>query len=334
MRNEIIMGLDFGSSKIAAALGRMRRDEEYARQSGEFHIIDAALYDRKPPYGSIDDAHTTASVTSLIYNLSKRIGAVPKRCLVGMSASRFSEGENSKLDFLNSLGIKVKGVMPSPIAAARAILSQDEQRSALLLDIGASGTGTLVYADGAILFFELVPMGGASILRGLSEGLSVGFDIAKKLLLKYGCADASCIDEDEPAVLKDENRKNITLSRRRVCELIEEKFDAIIRQVKERLAQFDKDYSPSSIVVTGGLSQMDEAVEKVERSFNAPTRLGMTKNAAADDISFKGPLYSAAAGLAMACCDEEEGSFIYRQDNKADISNIWSKARFLYNEYF
>ncbi len=78
---------------------------------------------------------------------------------------------------------------------------------------------------------------------------------------------------------------------------------------------------------------MDEALEKAERVFGAPTRLGLVRNIETRDISFKNPVYSAAVGLLMDGCEDED-SFAYRPNKINRLKKILASAKTVYKEYF
>ncbi len=85
-------------------------------------------------------------------------------------------------DVFERAGVKVAGLMHGPLAAANAVLSQEERRLGVgVLDIGEHSTSLVHYWAGSLLNIATVPYGTLYVTTKLSEFLGIRVDIAAEL---------------------------------------------------------------------------------------------------------------------------------------------------------
>ena len=181
--------------------------------------------------------------------------------------------QNVKQAVLNS-GLEILDMIPSPIAAARAVLTEKQKELGVaLLDIGAGITSLAVFEEGSLIHLAILPMGSANITNDIAIGLKTDIDIAERVKIEYG----SCflkgrdikrkinIGEDDPLIF----------SQKFLVKIISDRISEIFEQVNEELKNISKEkLLPAGIVLTGGGAKMHKIVELAKNKIHLPVRLG------------------------------------------------------------
>ncbi|MDR1331559.1 MAG: hypothetical protein LBK07_05585 [Tannerella sp.] len=83
-------------------------------------------------------------------------------------------------------GLKLAGIIVSPVALADMALDADEKQSGcILISLGFGATSVVVYKNGALMYFAVVPFGHQLITKDLSEGLNLNDADAEALKNDY-----------------------------------------------------------------------------------------------------------------------------------------------------
>jgi len=181
--------------------------------------------------------------------------------------------QNVKQAVLNS-ELEILDMIPSPIAAARAVLTgKQKELGVALLDIGAGITSLAVFEEGSLIHLAILPMGSANITNDIAIGLKTGIDMAERVKIEYG----SCflkgrdikrkinIGEDDPLIF----------SQKFLVKIISDRISEIFEQVNEELKNISKEkLLPAGIVLTGGGAKMHKIVELAKNKIHLPVRLG------------------------------------------------------------
>ena len=73
-------------------------------------------------------------------------------------------------------GVQVEALVLSPMAAAQAVLEEEEKRQGIIVaDIGGGTTGIAVFVDGAVFHTSVLPVGGYHLTHDLVAGLRAPF---------------------------------------------------------------------------------------------------------------------------------------------------------------
>ena len=68
--------------------------------------------------------------------------------------------------------LQINDVVPSPLAAAKAVLTpQQKELGVALIDIGAATTSLAVFEEGELLHLAVFPIGSANITNDIAIGL-------------------------------------------------------------------------------------------------------------------------------------------------------------------
>ena len=83
--------------------------------------------------------------------------------------------------------LQINDIVPSPIAAAKAVLTpQQKEVGVALIDIGASTTSLVVFEEGELLHLAIFPIGSENITKDIAIGLKTEMAIAEAIKKQHG----------------------------------------------------------------------------------------------------------------------------------------------------
>jgi len=203
----------------------------------------------------------------------------------------------------NRCGLQVADIVLEPLASAEAVMEEDEKELGVaLVDIGGGTTDIVIFCDGAIVHSAVLPLGGSHITNDIAVGLRTPLEAAEKLKKKYGCAQASLLEEgatmEVPSVGGREPR---ALSRRiLVEEIIEPRVEEIFEHVKKELVRSGYwDSIAAGIVLTGGTTILEGVPEVAEEVLGLPCRRGQPREMGGLIDVVRSPAYATGVGLVL-----------------------------------
>ena len=122
---------------------------------------------------------------------------------------------------------------------------------------------------------------------------------AEEIKIKYACALASLAGENESVKVPSVgDRSDRDLSRQALAEVVEPRYDELFTLVQAELRRSGfEDLIAAGIVLTGGTSKMEGAVDLAEEIFHMPVSLGKPKDISGLADIVRNPIYSTAVGL-------------------------------------
>jgi cell division protein FtsA len=231
---------------------------------------------------------------------------------IGMTATRLEANvhivtgarthNQNVLTCVNKAGIAVQEIVLEQLAAAEAVLTQDEREmGVLLMDIGGGTTDYAVFLEGNVVHTNVLPVGAGHFTSDISVVLRTPMEDAERIKKRYGCALASLITNDDPIEVPTVGgRAPKILSRQELTGILEPRAAEIAKLVYRDLEKvgLDKEIR-SGVVLVGGGAEMEGMVEMVEQVFDQSARKGIPRGfgGLADTVS--GPEWAAAAGLLL-----------------------------------
>lgn len=146
--------------------------------------------------------------------------------------------------------IGIAGFPITTCALADAVLNEAEKRSGcVLVDMGAETTTVAVFRGNLLRHLAVIPLGGASINRDLSN-LQIEDDEAETLKLRYGSAYREEMEDQQPITLQDGR----TVGFDDFSGLVEARMEEIILNVNHQisLSGYDKSLLIGGLIITGG----------------------------------------------------------------------------------
>jgi len=231
---------------------------------------------------------------------------------VGMTATRLEANvhivtgarthNQNILACVNKAGIAVQELVLEQLAAAEAVLTQDEREmGVLLMDVGGGTTDYAVFLEGNVIHTNVLPVGAGHFTSDISVVLRTPMEDAERIKKRYGCALASLIVDDDPIEVPTVGgRAPKILSKQELTGILEPRAAEIAKLVYRDLEKvgLDKEIR-SGVVLVGGGAEMDGMVEMVEQVFDQQARKGVPRGfgGLADTVS--GPEWAAASGLLL-----------------------------------
>lgn len=213
----------------------------------------------------------------------------------------------------NKAGLDVLDIVLEPLAAATAVLSEEEKDLGVsLVDIGGGTTDVVIFGDGSIKHTTVLALGGINLTNDIAYGLRTPATEADKIKKAYGCARIDMVEEeDEFEVHGVGGHRPKTISRKALAEIIEpraeEFFDLINREILK--SGYDERIA-SGIVITGGTVVMEGMVELAEEIFNLPVRRGYPQDIGGLVDVVNSPIFATGVGLVKyASTRTSEGGF-------------------------
>jgi cell division protein FtsA len=206
------------------------------------------------------------------------------------------------LTAVNKAGIAVQELVLEQLAAAEAVLTQDEREmGVLLMDVGAGTTDYAVFLEGNVVHTNVLPVGAGHFTSDISVVLRTPMEDAERIKKRYGCALGSLVTEDDPIEVPTVGgRAPKILSRHELTNILEPRAAEISKLVYRDLEKvgLDKEIR-SGVVLVGGGAEMDGMVEIVEQIFDQQARRGTPRGLGGLSDTVGGPEWAAAAGLLL-----------------------------------
>jgi cell division protein FtsA len=202
----------------------------------------------------------------------------------------------------NRSGLAVQDIVAAPLAAAKAVLSQEEQELGVcLVDIGGGTCSISVFQHGAVKFTSVLAIGGNHITNDIAAGLRTPLSAAEKIKCEYGTAVATGISKDDTIEVPSVGgRPPRVLSKLFLAEIIEPRVSEICAFVQHELLKAGcEDGLTSGLVITGGSAELPGIAQVAEAIFNLPVRVGSPIGVGGLVDLSRGPEFAASVGLVL-----------------------------------
>jgi cell division protein FtsA len=147
------------------------------------------------------------------------------------------------------LDLDLLAVAAEPFAVARAVIGdkQNQNLSAILMDVGGGTTDIAVIDDGGVQGTKMFGIGGRAYTHAVERDMSISFDQAETLKLAYGTNQLP--PQKRPAV---ENALSKTA-------------DVWVSGIELALGEFPKlDHLPNRMFLCGGGASLDMLLDRLE----------------------------------------------------------------------
>ncbi|HSA14740.1 MAG TPA: cell division protein FtsA [Spirochaetota bacterium] len=201
---------------------------------------------------------------------------------------------------VDKAGFQCQDIIFNPLASADAVLSRDESELGVaLVDIGGGTTDIIVYLEGGVAYSSVLSVGGIHVTNDISIGLRTPIESAEMIKKKYGCAVLDLVDASEMVEVPSVGgRAPRRLFRQELTQIIEPRMTEIMDMVDQELVRSGKkDMLAAGIVLTGGGSMVEGAIESAERVFNMPVRVGVPTDIVGLKDVVSTPQYANGVGL-------------------------------------
>ncbi len=232
------------------------------------------------------------------------------------------------------LGVDVVEVRAASLAAAEAVLNQEErERGVVLIDIGDTLTGVVIFREGKACYVRVLSFGGRNLVEIIANYCHVTMEVAQNIVRDALEIDAEPQEFD--AVMIRAEGMFRPVSKRDLVGAVVSEMDKFVALLHDAVAESRALTRPGmSVVVTGGLSLVEGLLEKLEQDLSLPVRLGVPRGMAHMPVS-QSVTCAAAAGLVRRCrsAASEQAPFLL-QESRNKVTRLVDSIKHLYQDYF
>ena len=198
--------------------------------------------------------------------------------------------------------LSVRSLVLQPLAAAEAVLTEDEREmGVVLVDIGGGTTDVVICRTGSPWYTAVVPVGGNQLTRDLSVALGIPSYIAEVLKIKSGHALPDSIAADEEVQLPGfQGQPRRAVKRRAMCQPLHERLVETLKLVLLKVRQTGlRQLPPGGLVITGGTAEMPGLLELAKKATGAPVRIAYPTGMLGLPSELKKPAFSTSVGILL-----------------------------------
>ncbi len=199
-------------------------------------------------------------------------------------------------------GLEVDDIILEQLASSQAVLTEDEKELGVcLVDIGGGTTDIAVFTEGAIRHTAVIPIAGDQVTNDIAVALRTPTQYAEEIKIKYACALTQLASVEEtievPSVGERPPRR---LARQTLAEVVEPRYEELFTLIQAELRRSGfEDLCAAGIVLTGGSSKMEGAVDLAEEIFHMPVRKAVPQFVTGLIDVVRNPIHATGVGLLL-----------------------------------
>lgn len=199
-------------------------------------------------------------------------------------------------------GLHVEDVVLEQLASSYSVLTEDEKElGSCLVDIGGGTTDIAVFHGGAIRHTAVIPIAGDQATNDIAISLRTPTQYAEEIKIRYACALSQLANADETIEVPSVgDRPPRRLARQTLAEVVEPRYEELFTLIQDELRRSGfEELVAAGIVLTGGSSKMEGAVELAEEVFHMPVRLGVPQYIKGLSDVVRNPIHATGVGLLL-----------------------------------
>jgi cell division protein FtsA len=224
--------------------------------------------------------------------------------------------------------LEVEAIILEQLASSYSVLTEDEKDLGVcIVDIGGGTSDIAILIDGAIVHTKVFPVAGDQVTNDIAVALRTPTKYAEEIKRKYACALRQLTNPDEtievPGIGDRDSRR---LARQVLAEVVEPRYEELFTLIKTELQQSGyEDLCTAGIVLTGGSSKMEGAIELAEEVFHMPVRLGVPHDLTGLSEMIKDSRYATGVGLLLF--GSENQKTYENNNNEEGIEGIFTRIK-------
>ncbi|MDA0820803.1 MAG: cell division protein FtsA [Proteobacteria bacterium] len=199
-------------------------------------------------------------------------------------------------------GLEVDDVILQQLASSYSVLTDDEKDLGVCLcDIGGGTTDIAIFVNGAIHHSAVIPIAGDQVTNDIAIALRTPTHHAEDIKIKYACALTQLANKQETIEVPSVgDRPPRRLERQTLAEVVEPRYEELFGLVQNELKRSGfEEMVVAGVVLTGGASKMEGAIDLAEEVFHMPVRLGSPQYVSGLVDVVRNPIYSTGVGLLL-----------------------------------
>ena len=229
---------------------------------------------------------------------------------------------------LKRCGLNASDIVLEQFASSQSILTDDEKELGVcMVDIGGGTTDIAIFTDGSIRHTAVIPIAGDQVTNDIAIALRTPARNAEEIKLKYACALQDLADTNQmidiPMVGE---RPGKHLSKRALAEVVEARYEELFSLVAAEVRRSGlEDFIAAGIVLTGGASKVEGAVDLAERIFKMPVRLGTPQHVTGLPDVINNPIYATGVGLLLYGLQQRDT--LKDAITQSNLKGLWSRMK-------
>ena len=200
--------------------------------------------------------------------------------------------------------LQINDVIPSPLAAANAVLTpQQKELGVALIDMGSATTSLVVFEEGELIHLAIFPIGSANITNDIAIGLRTEVAIAESIKKQHGTCIFAKSDSGKKIEVFDKSSA-INFTKKNLVNIIEPRVSEILYLIQKELKKINKqEMLPAGVILTGGGVRIPKIKELTRETLKLSCEIGVPRGIMGlqDD-----PALATVAGLALEGVDFSE----------------------------
>jgi cell division protein FtsA len=237
---------------------------------------------------------------------------------------------------VNRAGVAVVDTVLEQLAAAEAVLTQDERELGVaLVDIGGGTTDFAIFERGSLWHTGVVAIGGDHFTNDIAVGLRTPVPDAERVKRRAGCALSLMVGEDETMeVASVGGRQPRLMARRILAEVLQPRAEEVFHLLWDEITRAGWEKSlHSGIVLTGGGALLDGMAEIAEQIFDLPIRRGYPAGVRGLVDHVNSPAFATAVGIVMYVHKQHQLDAGRVVAGAGALSRVAGKLRSLFREF-
>lgn len=232
-----------------------------------------------------------------------------------------------------STKVQINDVVPSPLAAAKAVLTpQQKELGVALIDIGANTTSLAVFEEGELMHLAVFPIGSANITNDIAIGLKTEVQIAESIKKQHGACmfaktDKAKTDQSRKKIEVFDKSSSLSFTKKNLIDIIEPRVSEILDLVQKELKKIGRqELLPCGIVLTGGGANLPRIKELTKDTLKLACEIGFPKGIVGLQ---EDPSLATVVGLALGGVDFDDEPGILGL-----TKGWWSKVKKIFRTIF
>ncbi|PTC01024.1 cell division protein FtsA [Thalassospira xiamenensis] len=223
-------------------------------------------------------------------------------------------------------GLTVDKLIFSALASSISILTEDEKDLGVaLVDMGGGTIDICIYSGGVLRHTAVIPAAGNQVTSDIAKIFRTPLNHAEQIKTQYACALRQMVSmEDTIEVPSVGGRPARVMARHILAEVVEPRYQELFELVRDEIKQSGLDEQiAAGVVLTGGCSKMEGAIEFAEEIFQMPVRLGEPLGMKGLTDYVKDPSYATAVGLLRY--GQQDLVNDPQERSGADVIGLWKR---------
>lgn len=293
-----INGANVMSAKADGMIALGGVDHEITFEDME-RVENAAVVGRVPANRTILDVLPLSYTLDDQDGIKDPIGMTGSRLVMNASViSALAPTTANLAKVMEVANVNVQKMVPSVVAAARAVLSEKQMENGVaVVDLGSATTSVAVFEEGDLQYVGVIPVGANNITNDLAIVLQIDTETAEDIKRRFVTGN---FEESDKDILVRKGREELSFPREEVYRVVQDRMREIFMGVRNELKTAHYDHRlPEGIVLVGGGAKMRAIEAFAKEVLEASVRVAAPKGFGGVADAIEKPEYAAAVGLAM-----------------------------------